>query len=103
MLILKGNMNISWNDRTENMKRKNPFEKTPYCLHVCKGIKISIEACEDSEFLVQQTDNEREFEPVFYKPEDCFISISAKVSGRAQDTVFAQQCSTMTMLLIPTW
>ena len=71
VLILKGNMNISWNDRTENMKRKNQFEKTPYCLHVCKGIKISIEACEDSEFLVQQTDNEREFEPVFYKPEDC--------------------------------
>ena len=30
VLILKGNMNISWNDRTENMKRKNPFEKTRY-------------------------------------------------------------------------
>lgn len=92
VLILKGNMNISWNDRTENMKRKNPFEKTPYCLHVCKGIKISIEACEDSEFLVQQTDNEREFEPVFYKPEDCLYQHFGK--GQWDGTGY-RICSTM--------
>ncbi len=70
-LILKGNLDISWNGRTENMVRKNPFEKTPYCLHVCKGIKVTVTANAESEFIVQQTDNDREFEPVFYKPEDC--------------------------------
>ena len=61
VLILRGEMNISWNGRTEKMKRANPFEKTPYCLHACRGVKIEIEALADSEFIVQQTDNEREF------------------------------------------
>lgn len=69
-LILRGEMNISWNGKTENMKRKNPFEKRPFCLHVCKNIKVEIEAAEDSEFIIQQTDNNKEFEPVFYSPDD---------------------------------
>jgi 5-deoxy-glucuronate isomerase len=70
-LILKGNLDISFAGKTENMKRKNPFEMTPYCLHVCKNTKVKIIANENSEFIIQQTDNEKEFPPVFYKPEDC--------------------------------
>ena len=51
------------------MKRANPFVKEPYCLHVPKGIKIEIKANADSEILIQQTENECEFEPVFYTPD----------------------------------
>ncbi|MDD6463737.1 MAG: 5-deoxy-glucuronate isomerase, partial [Clostridiaceae bacterium] len=92
VLILKGDINISWNGKTENMKRKNPFEKTPYCLHVCRGTRIEATALADSEFIVQQTDNEREFEPVFYKPEDCLYQHFGK--GQWEGTGY-RICSTM--------
>ncbi len=91
-LILKGNLTVKWNGRTENMTRKNPFEKTPYCLHVCKGIKVEIVANAESEFIIQQTDNEREFEPVFYKPEDCLYQHFGK--GQWEGTGY-RICSTM--------
>ena len=91
-LILSGNADISWNGKTENMKRKNPFEKTPYCLHVCKGVKVGITANEESEILIQQTDNDKEFEPVFYKPEDCLYEHFGK--GQWEGTGY-RICSTM--------
>ncbi len=91
-LILSGNADITWNGTTENMKRKNPFEKKPYCLHVCKGVKVSITANEESEILIQQTDNDKEFEPVFYKPEDCLYEHFGK--GQWEGTGY-RICSTM--------
>lgn len=69
-LILKGEATIKWLDREENMKRRDIFEKTPYCLHVPRNIKVEVTAKEGTEILIQQTDNDRDFEPVFYKPED---------------------------------
>ena len=70
-LIQRGNAEISWNGRTENMNRRDPFEKKPQCLHVPRKTKVSITAAEGTEILVQQTDNERDFEPVFYTPDMC--------------------------------
>lgn len=70
-LILYGEAEIAWLDRKESMKRATPFEKAPYCLHVPKGIKVKVTAKEASEILIQQTENERDFTPVFYRPEDC--------------------------------
>lgn len=70
-LILRGRAEISWDGCSETMARKNPFEKTPYCLHVCRGTPVTVTACEDgTEILIEQTENEKEFPPVFYKPED---------------------------------
>lgn len=51
--------------------RETPFMKTPYALHVCKGTEVKVTAVKDSEIVVEQTDNERSFEPVYYTPEDC--------------------------------
>ncbi len=69
-LLLKGQAEIFWNGKRERMERENPFVKTPYCLHVPKGIKVDITATKDTEILIQQTDNERDFEPKFYTPDD---------------------------------
>lgn len=91
-LILRGELNISWLGRTENMKRKNPFEKRPFCLHICKNIKVKIEAVEDSEFIIQQTDNEKEFEPVFYTPDDVLYQHFGK--GQWEGTGY-RICSTI--------
>ena len=69
-LLLKGEAEISWNCKTEKIKRANPFEKTPYCLHVPKNTAVSITAKEGTEILIEQTDNDRYFDPVFYTPDD---------------------------------
>lgn len=71
ILMLKGDAQIKWLGHSERMKRKNPFEKKSFCLHACCGIPIEVIGNKDSEILIQQTNNKTEFEPVFYKPEDC--------------------------------
>ena len=68
-LILYGRASVAWNGETREMQRATPFEKSPYCLHVPRGVRVTLEAAEDTEILYEQTDNEREFEPVFYTPD----------------------------------
>ena len=69
-VIMTGSVQISWNGQTETMKRTSLFEECPYCLHVPAGVKVAIKAEAASEVLIQKTPNDKEFAPVFYKPED---------------------------------
>lgn len=71
ILLLGGEVEFSWGGQTASGKRADPFERKPYCLHVCKGTKVCVTAKAESEILIQQTDNEKTFEPVFYTPETC--------------------------------
>ena len=73
VLLLSGdvNFNIANGKINEDCQRENPFQKTPYAVHFCKNTKAVITANEDSEILVQMTDNEKEWEPVFYNPDNC--------------------------------
>lgn len=68
-LILRGDIQIFWNGEERNMHRASPFVKKPFCLHVPKNTQVSVQANMTSEILIQQTDNERKFEPVFYTPD----------------------------------
>lgn len=71
-LLLRGQLTFRWNGECATTAvRENPFQKTPYALHVCRGTKVEIKAELDSEFIIQQTDNERVFDPVYYTPEKC--------------------------------
>ncbi len=71
VLLLSGEVTFSWNGLCETGKRADPFERKPYCLHVCRNTEIAVTALADSEVLVQQTDNGGDFEAVFYTPETC--------------------------------
>ncbi len=71
VLLVSGNVKFKWSDKETEGKRANPFEMKPYCLHVSKNTPFTVEAECDSEIVIQQTDNELEFAPVFYAPEDC--------------------------------
>lgn len=71
VLLVQGDVEFACGEKTLKAQRATPFVKTPYALHVCKGTKISVEAFGESELIIQQTDNEREFSPVFYTPENC--------------------------------
>ena len=72
VLLLSGKVNFTVADSiNEDCERKNPFEKTPYAVHFCRGTKAVITALCDSEILVQMTDNEKTWVPVFYNPDNC--------------------------------
>lgn len=45
--------------------------KKPYAVHFPKEVQAVVTAFEDSEVLVQQTDNDKTWVPVFYNPENC--------------------------------
>lgn len=72
VLLLNGKVRFEYNNISNITDfRKNPFEKKPFALHFCKNTVVNITAEEDSEILIQQTDNDKEFETVYYTPENC--------------------------------
>ena len=76
ILLTEGTVTFAWNGNTAIGSRKNVFDQPPYCLHICKGMTAKITAEEDdSEILVQSTDNDREFEAHFYTAEECKIEL----------------------------
>lgn len=88
-VILTGEVVIHWDGKQEIMRRDSLFDENPYCLHVPHGRKVIIKALRDSEVLVQKTINDRDFEPVFYRPEDvqCDIFGEGLWNGTAERTV----------------
>lgn len=71
VLLLRGNVNFNVGTINETCARKSPFVKAAYAIHFPKGVKAVITAVDDSEVLVQQTDNDNTWEPVFYNPKNC--------------------------------
>lgn len=71
VLLVCGNIRFRWEDREETGLRNSFIEEGPYCLHVSKGTEVTVEALAVSEVLIQTTENDRDFLPVFYRPQDC--------------------------------
>lgn len=71
VLLVTGDVTFSWNGQTKTGHRDSFIEEGPYCLHTPKGVAVAVRANFDSEVLVQTTENLRNFDPVFYRPEDC--------------------------------
>ena len=71
VLLVTGDVAFSWNGQTKTGHRDSFIEEGPYCLHTPKGVAVTVRANFDSEVLVQTTENLRNFDPVFYRPEDC--------------------------------
>lgn len=71
VLPLVGSVKLSWEDSSVEVHREDVFLQSPHCLHVCKGIDVAIKAFEESEILIQKTDNNKLFASHLYMPEDC--------------------------------
>ena len=71
VLLVTGDVTFGWNGQTKTGHRDSFIEEGPYCLHTPKGVAVTVRANFDSEVLVQTTENLRNFDPVFYRPEDC--------------------------------
>ena len=89
-VILTGKVEIVWDGKKEIMERHSLFEENPYCLLVPKNVKVIIKALQqDTEVLVQQTINEKTFQPVFFRPEDVQADVfgAGLWKGTAERTV----------------
>lgn len=88
-VIMTGEVKISWNGKTELMRRTSLFDENPYCLHVCRCTAVTLEAKTSARLLVQKTINERDFSAVFYRPEDvqCDVFGSGMWQGTAERLV----------------
>ena len=71
VLLVAGEVTFKWNGKEATGSRRDPFDMKPYCLHVSKNTPFTVTAVKDSETVIQRTDNDKEFEPVFYTPENC--------------------------------
>ena len=69
-VITTGDVEICCNGKKELMHRESLLDENPYCLHVPHGVKVVVKALKKSELLIQKTLNDRDFEPVFYRPKD---------------------------------
>lgn len=98
-LLIEGEAQFDWDDgdvpKMEQAARRSCIDDPAYCLHVPKGVRVSIgnvssyESRSDCEILVQSTQNETLFAPVFYTPatirRDTFGQ--GQFEGKAQRTV----------------
>lgn len=71
VLLVRGEISYRWGQKEEKAKRTSFIEEGPYCLHVSRGIAVTVCAYEESEILVQCTENDRDFGEIFYRPQDC--------------------------------
>ena len=71
VLLVLGDLTYQWDGHEQTGHRRSFIEEGPYCLHVPKAVSVTVRANQDSEVLVQSTANDRDFAPVFYRPEDC--------------------------------
>lgn len=84
ILLVLGKVTLSWQDHTQTVSRDGLFTQGPSTLHVCRGVKVSVTAEEDSEILTQSTENERIFDSKLYLPQDCVYAVSCE--GKWENT-----------------
>ncbi len=70
ILLLSGDVEMTWKDHREEAKRKDVFTDGPYLLHIYAKDCAEVTALTDSEILIQKTNNENECDAEWYRPED---------------------------------
>jgi 5-deoxy-glucuronate isomerase len=78
ILLVQGNVTFKWKENQINAKRSSFITEGPSALHVSKKTFVTIVAKEESEIIVQSTNNEKEFSSKFYTPTECEDVISGE-------------------------
>ena len=71
--LLIGKVRFCYGDACAEAERPDTFHYAAWCLHVCRGTKVTVKALEHAELYVQLTDNDREFPARLYGPEDIMV------------------------------
>ncbi len=69
VLLLSGSVTLGWNGEQTQISRPDPFRYEGWCLLCPRGVAIEIQAAEDSELYIQQTENSTDYAPVLYTPD----------------------------------
>ncbi len=93
ILLLSGKITYDWDGQSETVSRKDVFTEGPWCVHVCAGHSVAVTAEEDSEILVQCTENDNDFDSRLYRPEDApwrYVAVGefGNVAKRRVSTIF---------------
>lgn len=65
-LLLDGTVTLAWDGYTETAERHSVFDEMPVCLHVPVGTTVTVTADTSAELLIQKTENQNTFTPVYY-------------------------------------
>lgn len=84
VLLTEGEVELVAGGNVYRAERKNVFEALPSCLHVPAGVKVTVTALSDCEFIAQSTANDGVFPVKFYRPEDIICTVSCE--GRWENT-----------------
>jgi 5-deoxy-glucuronate isomerase len=68
ILLLQGSLELEYDQNVYRVQRKDMFQDLPTCLHISKNTAAMVIALEDSEVLIQSTQNDREFKSRLYLP-----------------------------------
>ena len=69
VLLFEGEAELRYGDVTVTISRPDCFHHEAYCLLAPKGTDIHLKAAAHTEIYIQQTVNERVYEPILYTPE----------------------------------
>ncbi len=78
ILLIAGKIGIKADWVNEDAERRGLFDDLPTTLHVCKGVRVEIEAKDDSRFIYLSTENERVFATKIYRKEDVIQTVSCE-------------------------
>lgn len=87
--IVCGEIEFTWNGQSKAVKRDDFLDDNLSCLNVPRGVKVQIKGIADnSEIAVIRTENEKDFEPKLYTPEDAIVQTRGKdIIGGAGERV----------------
>lgn len=77
-LLLEGSIEFCYDGNSYAASRKNVFEDGMYCMHVSRGVSVTIKAKTEAKVLCQATENDRIFDSRIYTPSDCSDVTSGK-------------------------
>ncbi|MCL2447024.1 MAG: 5-deoxy-glucuronate isomerase [Oscillospiraceae bacterium] len=76
VVLIEGKVRLSWEDNERVAERPNPIDYPGTCLHVCRDVQVTIASLADNtEILIQSTENPREFPATLYTPEKARVGI----------------------------
>lgn len=72
ILLMYGDVEFAWEDKTERISRATFFDegRGTCCLHVAKGVEVTVKAFAETELMWQATENDREFASKLYHPNE---------------------------------
>lgn len=71
VLPLEAHVEMKWETQQIIVKRQSLFDEAPTCLHVSNSTTVIVKALEESQVLVQKTDNSASFDAHLYTPDEC--------------------------------